>query len=86
MLIEDELDTIRQRVPATTADLTAGADGVRLTCRAHNLAGMAQLLAGLGAPFTVIEPEELREKVAELATRLSGYATRVPDDRQERAP
>jgi hypothetical protein len=37
---------------------------------------MAQMLAGLGCPFTVVRPVELRAAVAELAGRLAGYAER----------
>jgi predicted DNA-binding transcriptional regulator YafY len=80
VLIEDEIERLRRRIPATMAELTQTPDGVRLHCRAHNLRAMAQMLAGLGLPFTVVEPEELREAVTEHAARLLQYAARVPDD------
>jgi hypothetical protein len=35
---------------------------------------MAQLLAGLGCPFTVRTPEQLRGAVRTLAERLTRYA------------
>jgi predicted DNA-binding transcriptional regulator YafY len=77
VLIEAEIQHLRRVLPATT-ELAEADGGVRLSCRVHTLAGMAQLLAGLGLPFTVIRPDELREEVAELAARLSGYAARAP--------
>ena len=47
-----------------------------MRCRAERLDGMAQMLAGLGHPFTVVRPAELRAAVADHAARLAGYATR----------
>lgn len=77
VLIEAEIKHLRQVLPPAT-ELTETAHGVLLRCRVHTLAGMAQLLAGLGRPFTVLQPEELREEVAALGARLAGYAARVP--------
>jgi predicted DNA-binding transcriptional regulator YafY len=37
---------------------------------------MAQMLAGLGWDFTVLEPPELRDEVAALAGRLAASAGR----------
>ncbi|WP_443678586.1 hypothetical protein [Nucisporomicrobium flavum] len=37
---------------------------------------MAHLLAGLGWPFTVLRPAELRTAVAEHAARLADFARR----------
>ena len=37
---------------------------------------MAQMLAGLGWPFTVVRPDELRTALAEHAARLARYAAR----------
>jgi predicted DNA-binding transcriptional regulator YafY len=59
---------------AGTANGSPG--GVALHTRAEDLAGMAQLLAGLGWPFTVRRPDELRTAVADHAARLSAYAGR----------
>ena len=78
VLIEAEAAQVRRRVPATMAEMTETPDGVRMVCRAHSLSGMAQMLAGLGAPFTIVQPEELREAVSEHATRLLRYAARAP--------
>jgi predicted DNA-binding transcriptional regulator YafY len=78
VLLEAELTELRARVPPTVGDLTAtGSGAVRLRCRAESLPGMAQMLAGLGHPFTVVRPAELRDAVAELAERLAAYAGRA---------
>jgi predicted DNA-binding transcriptional regulator YafY len=76
VLIEADVAQVRRRVPAAVADVTEVADGVRLSCRAQSLPGMAQMLAGLGWPFTVVRPDELRTALAEHATQLVRYAAR----------
>lgn len=78
VLIEADVAQVRRRVPATMADLSETADGVLLRTRAQSLPGMAQLLAGLGWPFTVVRPDELRTALTEHAARLTGYAQRRP--------
>ncbi|MER5336180.1 YafY family protein [Micromonospora sp. NPDC002717] len=78
VLLETDLATARRRVPPSVAELTESADGVLLRTRAENLDGMAQLLAGLGWPFTVLSPDALRAAVTEHARRLAGWAGRTP--------
>ena len=76
VLLETDPAQARQRIPMTVGELTETTDGVLLRARAERLAGMAQLLAGLGWPFTIVRPAELRQAVAEYAARLAGYAVR----------
>jgi predicted DNA-binding transcriptional regulator YafY len=76
VLIEADLGALRRRVPPHVADLTEAPGGVLMRCRAERLDGMAQMLAGLGHPFTVLQPAELRTAVADHAARLAGYAAR----------
>jgi predicted DNA-binding transcriptional regulator YafY len=76
VLIEADIAQVRRRLPATIADLTEAADGVLLRARAQSLTGMAQLLAGLGWPFTILGPDELRTALAEHTALLTGYANR----------
>jgi predicted DNA-binding transcriptional regulator YafY len=76
VLIEADVAQVRRRVPAAIADVTEVPDGVRLSCRAQSLPGMAQMLAGLGWPFTVVRPDELRTALVEHAAQLARYATR----------
>jgi predicted DNA-binding transcriptional regulator YafY len=72
--IEVHLDApvreIAARVPATVAELTSEGSGTRLELRADALEWVAGVLAGLGADFQVIRPDELREHVAALASKL----------------
>jgi predicted DNA-binding transcriptional regulator YafY len=74
VLLETDPAQARRRIPATVGELTETADGVLLRARAERLDGMAVLLAGLGWPFTVVGPAELRQAVAEYAARLAEYA------------
>jgi predicted DNA-binding transcriptional regulator YafY len=78
VLLETDLASARRRVPPSVAELTESTDGVLLRARAENLDGMAQLLAGLGWPFTVLSPDALRAAVAEHARRLAGWVGRTP--------
>jgi predicted DNA-binding transcriptional regulator YafY len=77
VLIEADVTQVRRRVPANVADVTEAAGGVLLRCRAQRLDGMAQMLSGLGWPFTVVRPDELHAALVEHATRLTQYAGRT---------
>jgi predicted DNA-binding transcriptional regulator YafY len=70
VVLEMPLEEARRWVPATAATLTPVPEGVLLRARAERLDGMARMLAGLGRPFTVREPEELRAAVRDLAMSL----------------
>jgi predicted DNA-binding transcriptional regulator YafY len=76
--IEVHLDApvseIAARVPATLAELEAEESGTRLKMRADSLDWVAGVLAGLGADFRVIRPDELREHLETLASRLRASA------------
>lgn len=76
VLLETDPALARRRIPATVGELSETADGVLLRARAERLDGMAQLLAGLGWPFTIVRPAQLRQAVAQHAARLAGYAIR----------
>jgi predicted DNA-binding transcriptional regulator YafY len=67
----------RRRIPSSVGTLTEVADGVRLTARVEHLDGAAQMLAGLGWPFTIERPAELRAEVRTLAARLLADADTV---------
>ena len=55
-----------------------------MRCRAERLDGMAHMLAGLGRPFTVVKPAELRTAVAGLR-RPAGRVRRPLDQRDSSA-
>ncbi len=65
---------VAARVPATLAELEAEGTGTRLGLRADSLDWAAGLLAGLGADFRIVRPDELREPLARLAARLTAAA------------
>ncbi|TNH31586.1 YafY family transcriptional regulator [Micromonospora orduensis] len=76
VLLETDLVGAQRRIPPSVAELTATTDGVLLRARAESLPGMAALLAGLGCPFTVRQPDALRAAVAEHARLLAEWAAR----------
>ncbi|MEU4537376.1 YafY family protein [Streptosporangium sp. NPDC023825] len=78
VLLETTLEEAAARIPASTATLAETSGGVLLDTRAERLDGMAQMLAGLGWPFTVITPAELRDEVRALAARLVASAGDPP--------
>jgi predicted DNA-binding transcriptional regulator YafY len=78
VLLETDLGQARRRIPASVAELTETADGVLMRTRAQSLPGMAQMLAGMAWPFTILRPEELRAAVGAHAARLTEQAAREP--------
>lgn len=79
VVVEAPLEQLRRSLPPAAAELEPhGHDGAAtiLHARAERLDGMARMLAGLGAPLTVVEPEELRTELAALARSLSASAAR----------
>jgi predicted DNA-binding transcriptional regulator YafY len=78
VLLETDLGQARRRIPASVAELTETADGVLMRTRAQSLPGMAQMLAGMAWPFTILRPDELRAAVGAHAARLTEQAAREP--------
>jgi predicted DNA-binding transcriptional regulator YafY len=72
--VDGPVGEIAARVPATLAELEADGTGTRLRMRADSLDWVAGVLAGLGADFQVIRPDELREHLQRLASRLRAGA------------
>ncbi|MBO3748562.1 YafY family transcriptional regulator [Streptosporangiaceae bacterium NEAU-GS5] len=70
VVLRTSLAQASRRLPASVARLEEVAGGVRMTARAESLAGVAQMLAGLGWGFSVVAPAELRGEVRALAARL----------------
>ncbi|GIH64719.1 helix-turn-helix transcriptional regulator [Microbispora siamensis] len=79
VVLATTMEEARRRIPPTVAALAPADGGVRMTGRAERLDGMAQVLAGLGVPFTVVGPPELREEVRALARRLQEWAGQGPE-------
>jgi predicted DNA-binding transcriptional regulator YafY len=64
------LDRAAERIPPTLGELFEEDDGTLLRMRVTSLDWMASVLAGLGCPFTIRRPAELRKSVRALADRL----------------
>jgi predicted DNA-binding transcriptional regulator YafY len=67
-------DDLAWRLPRTWGELEPDGGGTRLTLRADSLEWAAGALAGLGVPFRLVEPEELRPHLAALADVLARSA------------
>lgn len=52
-------------------------EGILFRCEVDDLPWMAQKLAGMGVPFVIKRPEELREVITQYAHQLENYAQRV---------
>lgn len=75
VVLDAPLAELRAQVPAHAAELEELPEGgVLLRARAERLDGMARLLAGLGAPFAIRQPDELRAEVQAVADRLTAAA------------
>lgn len=76
VVLATSLVEARRRIPPSVGTLTERADGVLLSTRAERLDGMARMLAGLGWPFEIVRPDELRAAVLTLADDLREAARR----------
>jgi predicted DNA-binding transcriptional regulator YafY len=76
VLLKMSLAEARREVPPTMAILEEAPDegGVLLRCYTQGLRWMARFLAGLGYPFEVRRPPELREALRQHAAELSALA------------
>jgi predicted DNA-binding transcriptional regulator YafY len=69
--LEAPIHEIAARLPPTLAEISADGNGTRLEMHADSLDWAAGVLAGLRADFFVVRPEELKEHLAQLASRLA---------------
>jgi predicted DNA-binding transcriptional regulator YafY len=76
VVLQTTPDDAARRIPTAMGELTPHPGGVLLSTSAEHLPAMARSLAGLPWSFTVLEPPELREEVAQLAERLADSAAR----------
>ncbi|MFI7543385.1 helix-turn-helix transcriptional regulator [Actinoplanes sp. NPDC049599] len=69
-------EQIRQRLPASVAEVRAGADEgwQSVELRAESLDWLPGVLAALDLPFVIERPDELRDRVLALADRLAASA------------
>ncbi|MER7546806.1 helix-turn-helix transcriptional regulator [Actinomadura sp.] len=77
VVLDAGLADARRRIPESVALLAEDpGGGVVMTMRAERLDGAARMLAGLGFPFTVRRPAELRGHIRDLARALEEQAAR----------
>ena len=74
VLLDLPIADVRERVPATLAELAERDGRTLLRMRVESLDWTARLLAGLDCAFAVCRPEELRVAVGELGARLAAAA------------
>jgi predicted DNA-binding transcriptional regulator YafY len=81
VLLETDLATAQDRVPAHLALLEPAPDGVILRCNVQRLEWFAHFLAGLDCPVVVRRPPELRDALRDLARALAAMAEAGEPDR-----
>ena len=76
--VDGTVEEVAAGLPAGLAAVEAlAADRVRVRIRAERLDWVPRMLAGLGRPFVVEHPPELRDLVRDLADRLRSYADAI---------
>ncbi len=76
VLLETTLEEAQQYVPPVIATLEQVSEGVMLRCSVGHLEWIAHFLSGLGCPFIVLQPPELRDELHKLAARIAEMAAR----------
>jgi predicted DNA-binding transcriptional regulator YafY len=76
VLLETTIDDARERVPPSMAVLEPEPEGVALRCHVENLDWVARFLVGIGVPFVVRRPVELRAALSRLAGEIATSAAR----------
>jgi predicted DNA-binding transcriptional regulator YafY len=74
VLLDLPLDRAARRLPPTLAELVETEDGTLLRMRSDSLEWTAGTLASLGCDFTILAPDELRDSVRKLASRLAAVS------------
>jgi len=74
VLLDAELVRMRRRIPASYGTLSRTDDGVLFDWTTDDLDFAARYLMGLGVPFVVREPRELRDALRRLAEKASRIA------------
>jgi len=75
--VQGDEQTVRMRMPGLSAVIepVGGEPGwVRVQWRAERLDWVPSVLAGLGRPFIIEQPDELRDRVGALARQLASWA------------
>ena len=80
-LLHTSIEHARRRITPETGSLVETPEGVELHCTVDELDWIARFLVGLGCPFTVLQPPELRDTLRALAADIVSMA-----DSSEAAP
>lgn len=78
VVFETTLEEARRRIPGTIGDPEETEGGVLLRARSDDLDAAARMLASFGWPFRIRRPDELRESVGRLASRLQAATGNAP--------
>lgn len=70
VLLRTSLEHARYKIPPETGALIETPEGIELRCTVEDLEWMARFLVGLGCPFTVQDPPELRDALRTLAAHI----------------
>lgn len=74
VVLHTSMDEACAKVPATHATLEPYPEGVILRCTRNDLDATAHFLVGLGIPFSVRQPDDLRIALLRLAARIERAA------------
>jgi predicted DNA-binding transcriptional regulator YafY len=77
VLLETTLENAQHVVPPALALLEQEKEGISFRCYVENLDWIAYVLLGLGCPFLVRQPPELRNALRELAQKAMNIAERT---------
>jgi predicted DNA-binding transcriptional regulator YafY len=74
--LETTLEEARRSIPLSKGHFEEAKQGVLIRCEVDDLPWMARLLAGLGIPFVIHRPPELRAVLRHYALEVMSYAQR----------
>lgn len=78
--LETTLSEAQRHIPLSRGHFAEANQGVLIRCEVDDLPWMARLLAGLGIPFVIHHPSELRTVLRQYACEMMSYAER--DERE----
>lgn len=74
--LDTTLEEARRKTPLSKGHFAEANQGVLIRCEVEDLPWMARLLAGLGIPFVIHHPPELRTVLRHYALEMIGFAER----------
>ena len=77
--LETTLEEAQRKIPLSRGHFAEQKNGVLIRSEVEDLPWMARLLAGLGIPFIIHSPAELRAVFRDYARVLMGYAERTEE-------